>query len=126
MTKNIDLESIRLLVSLLKPAPVAPVAPLPPVNGSGSMAKDLEYMAKDINEIKHTLKEITDTHVTHLDFQEHVKADIAAHTAEDKIIGDHEARIRLQETAITKVQTWGAAMLLVGGIVQAILFHFWK
>lgn len=111
-----DLELIMTIVKAMKPdvvAPVAPVAPVLPVhtNDDALMANNISYIQRDITEIKGTLKEITTTHVTVGDFNEHIKKNELTH-------GDHETRIRSIETSVTRMMTWGSVILIMSTLIQ--------
>ena len=67
-------------------------------------------MKENISEIKVDLKEIKNNAVT----QEQ-------HLVLSKCIDDHENRIRLNDTSITRIMTWGAALLLLLGIIEVTL-----
>ena len=132
---SIDLETLKMVANLLTPVPLAPIAPIAPVapldytkgsEGAVSMAKDIAYLTKTLDEVKAQLQKITDTHVTLVDMANHIGEDNKKHTDEDKIIGEHEARLRALETAITRVMAWGAAVIVFMGIAEFAISNLLK
>jgi len=116
MTQTIDMDTLKQMISLLTPAPVAPVKELAPISSHDDalMANNIQYIQRDITEIKGVLKEITTTHVTISDFNENIKKN-------DMIHSDHETRIRNLETSTTKILVWGGVILGLLTIAQFAL-----
>jgi hypothetical protein len=100
---SIDLKTFQIIAKMVTPAPIAPLAPVDYNKGSESafgMAKDIDYLRKSVDSIEKKLDRIVDTHVTLDDFKTRVDAS-------DKIHSDHEERLRVQGTNITRIMTWG-------------------
>lgn len=122
--KSIDLSTLQMLVKLVTPAPIAPVAPVIPSmydagsEGAFGMAKDIQYLRETVNEIKTRLEKITDSHVSLVDFTTFQKGNATEHA-------DYETRLRVQGTLLTRIQTWGTALVLLIGVIETLLIHFW-
>lgn len=119
MTQQVDLETLKMMMALLKPepvAPVAPVAPLAPVSthDDALMGADINRIKEDIKEIKDTLKEIGKNYVTNDDYN-------SRNASTDKIHGDHETRIRNLETSTTRILVWGSVIIILSTLAQVAM-----
>lgn len=74
---------------------------------STATALNIQYIQKDILEIKQTLKDMGLLYVRTGDFEEHAKIEV-----------DHESRIRIIEKSMWK---WIGMASVGGGVVSAIL-----
>ncbi len=106
----------------------------PPVIPTGDVSTHLSYMRRDMDETKinaaksfdkldrsiadinSKLDRLTDGYVTRIDFDEHLKAD-----------ADHEARIRILETASSDLATikrlvYGCVGLLLTLLISAVVY----
>lgn len=131
MAQAIDIDTLKMMMALIKPEPVAPVAaiaPLAPVATQADMlmANNIQYIQKDILEIKGTLKEITMTHVSVQEAAGHIADDNKRHSEEDKILNDHETRLRSIEQSVTRMMTWGTILLAASTLIQVALKLFGK
>lgn len=128
---SIDFGTLKLIVDMMKPSPVAPVATTlqaapGPTESTVGMAKDIQYLRESMVEVKQSLDKITDTHVTLADAQKHKEDDDKKHGEQDKDIAGLWKQMTNNTLAIARVQTWGAALLVFVGIAETLLIHFWK
>lgn len=79
------------------------------------MKTGFDEVKKSLESVNIKLDHLTDGYVTKMDFIEL-----------NKPIEDHEKRIRLLETATTKIITWGTAGVLALGIAEFLLSKFLK
>lgn len=86
---------------------------LPPPIESDGMNIHLSYIRRDIDQINTKIDRLTSGYVTRVDYDEHLKQD-----------EDHEKRIRLLETATTKIMTYGSVGILVLSVVEFLLSRF--
>jgi len=118
MNQTIDMETLKQMISLLTPAPVAPVKEIAPLHAGGDnvigMAKDIEYLRGAVDNIEKKLDKMTETHVTISDFNTNMKTS-------DGIHSDHETRIRSVETATTRILVWGSVILILSTLAQLAL-----
>lgn len=118
--KSTDVQQMLKLLAALKPAPIAPLAPqgVSEYNKGNesaiAMAKDIEYLRKAVETLVLDLKKITDTHVTVVDFNDHVKGNEKAHT-------DFETRLREQGARQTQILTWGAVLIFLTTSAQVVM-----
>ena len=86
---------------------------------STANALNIQYIQRDILEIKSSIKEIGTNSVSRLDFNEHLKTD-----------ADHEIRIRsvekVTENLASTIKFWGIAMGVAFTILQIALKYFLK
>ena len=102
-------------------APIAPVAPVLPIAPQHSGDHDLltSFRAETIVE----LKTIKDTLVKIQESSENCP-NRSEFNDVLKVQTDHEARMRVVETAITKVFTFGVAGMIILGIIQFLVGKF--
>lgn len=104
---------IRAMERTTQPIPVAPVAS--PVVHTG----DHDLLTKLDTKVDQIQSDVTD-----------LKKQNAYYVTQDmhndvvKLQADHEARIRILETAVTRVMTYGAAGLIILGIAQFLIGKF--
>lgn len=97
-------------------APVAPVLPLAPINnGDHDLLTKLDTKVDQIQMDVTALKAQNSVYVTRTEHQEVVR-----------IQADHEARIRIVEVAMVKIMQWGTIAVLLLGVAEFILTHYWK
>lgn len=95
-------------------APVAPIAPLAPINPfDHDLLTRLDTKVDQIQLDVTTLKNQGTIYVTQTD-----------HKVVCEIQDDHEKRIRDNEKNITRVLTWGSALVVLIGIVEFIINGF--
>lgn len=95
-----------------------PKIPAPITDAPDGMSVHIQYIRRDIDEIKLNLRDLKDNYVTNTDFQSHLKID-----------EDHEKRIRTLEDSVTKIvsmmKTWGiAGAVLLGGLQVIEIVYF--
>lgn len=123
---QIDLATLKQVISLLTPAPIAPIAPLAPIEytkGSEAfgMAKDIVYLTKSVDSIENKLDRMSVTHVTIESANAHILDDNKIHAEQKEILNDHETRIRSIESSVTKILVWGSVILVVLTTAQVVL-----
>ena len=134
MSAAIDLKTLQLLVGLMKPAPIAPIAPLissaydAGSEGAFGMAKDIQYLRETVNEIKAKLEKFTESYVTNVEFAEHSKDSLSRRDGMEKILLDHETRIRTHTLTIEQMKTqlkvgWGAVLFALSA--ATLIIHYW-
>lgn len=121
----IDVETLKTIMVFMKPEHAAPMSPAASLHTSVideriSMAKDISYMQVDIREIKGSLKEIAENHISKSEFNEHITTDNIAHVAVNKNLDDHEARVRALEVSMWKL----AGMSSFGSAVLTMAFAY--
>lgn len=82
---------------------------------SVSVGIHLSYIRQSIAKIEGTLSEMKSVYVSRSEYDE-VK----------KIQEDHESRIRDNSTNITKVMTWGSALVVGASILQFIISSYFS
>ena len=131
---NISFQTLKMIVEMVRPTSIIDRSMPASDYSKGSesafgMAKDVEFIKYEINEMKATLQGIVDKHVSKIEFNDHLKLDTSAHLAFEKIITDHESRIRVNTTDTTEtrtqLKTYGSMLVLVQ-IGVLIVLHFWK
>jgi len=118
-TTNIDLNTLKTIMALFKPDPAAPFH-TSQIDERISMAKDVSYMQVDIREIKSSIKDISDNHISKIEFSEHIATDTLAHLTLNKNEDDHESRIRILEASMWKL----AGMSSIGSAVLTMVFAY--
>lgn len=124
---TIDLETLKMLMAFFNPPPATSVS-LNPNNSKEDalMGADIGRIKDDIKEIKDNLKNNASIYVTTTSAIAHNNEDIKRHSDEDKILNDHETRIRSIESQITRIMTWGSTVLVILTVVQIILHFYGK
>lgn len=107
--------------AILPIPPIPPIPAIPPLIhlGDHDLLIKLDEKVDAIQRTVDKMVEKEDSHVLLFDFNAHVIECTKLHSS-------LETRIRVLETAITKVMAWGSAVLVFSGILEAIAFHFWK
>lgn len=111
--KSVSLSDVQMLVKLLTPAPVAPI--LQNYSGDHDLIQRVDQKVDAIQADVSELKKSRDFYVTQ-----------SEHSDLTKLVADHEIRVRKNTNDITKIQTWGAALIVLVGIAEALItiyFH---
>ena len=92
----------------------------------GVNTNETQNIKSSIGEIKSDIHEIKANYITQEQHTQLVTNLNTHSSANDKTTADHENRIRNNETNITKIMTWGSALVLLIGIVEFLLNKFIK
>lgn len=76
---------------------------------------NIQYIQRDILEIKTTLKEMSTIYVKRDEHDEVLK-----------IQGDHETRTRSLEKGQTQIMTYGSVLVIALGIAEFLILRFYK
>lgn len=93
---------------------------------SAAVSLNIQYIQRDIMEMKQSLKDMAGNFATHTELNDHIQSDINLHAMERATNLDHETRMRSLEKTSTQTITWGAAGVMAVGIVQFILIQYFK
>ena len=119
LTNAIEKLISREVAPILPVAPVAPVAPIAPLvvsnSGDHDLLTKLDTKVDQIQVDITALKQNNSYYVTQDMHQEVVK-----------VQADHEARIRIVETAVVKLMQWGSIAVVLVGIAEFLLSKFLK
>lgn len=99
--------------------PIPAIPPLPQYTGDHDLLVALDTRVKDLKDSVDKLVAREETHVT----KELLNLNVAE---SKKVHEDHETRIRAGELSITRIQTWGAAVIVALTIGQFVVNHLWK
>ena len=86
---------------------------------SAVMATNIDYIKKDVGEIKTFLSSLSNQYATRDTLTAAISESNAIHT-------DHETRIRILETIAVRLMTWGSVTLLVVSVGEVLLNHYLK
>lgn len=106
-------------------------APIPAPTSIGELTTHFGYLRRDVDQNKIDQKKgfddtqkSLDSIIKRLDGLTDGYATKADFTKIQEPIADHEKRIRVLETSITKVMTWGTAGILLIGVIEFIINKF--
>lgn len=104
--------------------PIPPIPAIPPVVYTG----DHDLLVKLDTKVEGLIMSVGNLS-TKGDLEGHEKDDLVRHAAEDKIIEDHELRVRANTLNIeqinTQLKTWGVAVVFIMAVLTLVT-HFWK
>ena len=118
MVSKLLAREVAPVLPVLPVAPIAPVLPLAPANPDDHNILTA-FRAESIVEfrnINETLKKIQENAIGYVTQGEHNEV--------VKIQVDHETRIRVVETAVTKVMQWGTIAIILLGIIEFAINKF--
>lgn len=84
-------------------------------NAVALMGADIARIKEDMREVRDYQKNSEKEFVGIPDFTAHLKAD-----------ADHETRIRILETTVTRLWTYGTALMFIIGIAEFFISKLWK
>lgn len=118
---------LRVMERIAVPIPAIPAIPaIPQIPQIPAIPALVQYTADhdllveintEVKGLKESFKKLTekeDTHVTQYEFNERKKAT-------DTLFTDHEERIRGNEVSITRIMTFGSAIIVITTIAQFVI-----
>ena len=122
MAKENKLDKLIELVNLLakKEVALSPITPTLPINNPHVGDHDTIIKLVAMSE---SLEKKVDIISTKLDTKYTTTEE---HAAVVEKLNDHDTRIKILEVTVTKIWSYGTALIFILGIIQFLLGQFWK